>query len=77
MRAKSGVPISGARIEVQGQPGATRSRTDGRWSFVFPLGRPVAPETLTVTATLLDGMVATLTAAVEPETETPGPDFEF
>ena len=48
-----GVPIAGAAVTVSGQPGRTRSGSDGGWFYFF---RPdQAATNVTVTATLPDG----------------------
>jgi hypothetical protein len=71
-----GARIPGASIEVQGQPGQTKTSSDGSWLYYFGLSQPAA--LLDVTARLPDGRTQTQNnLPVQPRATVIVPTFRF
>jgi hypothetical protein len=72
-----GIGVAGAVIEVQGQPGQTRTAADGSWTYYFNIDHSLA-FSVDVTARLADGRTLTQTnQQVQPRATVIVPPFEF
>jgi hypothetical protein len=74
-----GIGVAGATVEVQGQPGQTRTATDGSWTYYFNIDHPLALQLqVDVTARLADGRTQTqINQLVQPRATVIVPAFEF
>ena len=73
----NGVGVAGAVIEVQGQPGQTRTGVDGSWFYYFPINHALGLS-VDVTARLPDGRTLTqINQQVQPRATVIVPPFEF
>jgi hypothetical protein len=77
VRKKSGGPLAGAAVTVDGFGGAVTSGADGSWLYYFRPGQPPAAAGPVTVRAVAGGQELTQTVAVVPGRRTPVPTFMF